>query len=168
MTGKAQLLGAALGIAAGSMLVACGSSSDETERRQHATQEQSLRDARSRAELAAGLTGKSGGEKATSNNGTSASSPTAGFTSKSGDENAASKKIGDVVNFEDSDWVVLEAKDVGNTVDSNNRFQKGAKSGEGKFIRVKFSIKNKGKKEQRLYLKPKLIDGKGREFSHYE
>jgi hypothetical protein len=81
---------------------------------------------------------------------------------------AAKKKLGESVLFDDSEWVVLEAKDMGNKVDSNNPFDKAAKSEDGKFIRVKFSVKNKGKKEEMLFDQPKLIDGEGREFGHHE
>jgi hypothetical protein len=106
----------------------------------------------------------------------STSSSSEGSSAKGGEsekaakvEKAVAKKIGDSVLFEDdSEWIVLEAKDLGSKIEPNNDFEKAAKSEEGHFVRVKFSIKNRGKKEEMLFEGPKLVDSEGREFGHYE
>lgn len=79
----------------------------------------------------------------------------------------AKPKIGDEIDFEDSKWVVLEAKNLGNEAKSNNQFQENAKS-SGKFILVKFKVLNKTNKEERIMSHPKLIDSKEREFKNYD
>jgi len=76
-------------------------------------------------------------------------------------------KIGDEINFEDSKWVVLDAKNLGSEAKSNNQFQESAKS-SGKFILVKFKVLNKTNKEERIMSHPKLVDSKGREFKKYD
>jgi hypothetical protein len=92
----------------------------------------------------------------------------AGETSAKAEETVRVQKIGEVVKFDDSEWVVIEAKDLGGTAPSNNQFEKAGKTEDGKFIRVKFSIKNNGKKEDMLFDQPKLVDSQGREFGHHE
>ncbi len=97
-----------------------------------------------------------------------------GKPGKPGTEKAVAKgvdataKIGDTVMFEDSEWTILEAKDLGSTAPSNNQFEQAGKSDDGHFVRVKFSIKNKGKKDDMLFDQPKLQDSQGREFTHSE
>jgi hypothetical protein len=67
----------------------------------------------------------------------------------------------------DSTWIVLNAENRGNSLTSNNQFQKNAQS-DGKFIVVQFKVSNLTNKEERLFVGPKLIDSKGREFNHYD
>lgn len=77
-------------------------------------------------------------------------------------------KIGEEVTFNnDSTWIVLNAENKGNFLKSNNMFQKDAQS-DGKFIVVQFKVSNLTNKEERLFIGPKLIDSKGREFKHYD
>lgn len=76
-------------------------------------------------------------------------------------------KIGDEVKFDDSTWVVLDAKLAGKTLKSNNQFQEDAKT-EGKFVVVRFKVTNKTNKEERIMDQPKLVDSKGREFKHVD
>jgi hypothetical protein len=76
-------------------------------------------------------------------------------------------KIGDMVKFDDSEWTVVEAKLKGKRLASNNQFQEAAKT-DGKFIYVKFKVKNLTNKEERIGGHPKLVDGKGREFGDYD
>ncbi|MCC6649348.1 MAG: hypothetical protein IT374_27725 [Polyangiaceae bacterium] len=73
-------------------------------------------------------------------------------------------KIGDTVSFDDSDWVVLSAKDLGKVAKSNNPFQESKKSEGGKFIQVSFKVTNKTKKEERVLGGLKIADSSGREF----
>jgi len=75
--------------------------------------------------------------------------------------------IGDVVKFDDSKWIVVAAKDNGSILKSNNMFQKEA-STDGKFITVRFKVKNLTKTEDRIMDTPKLIDSQGREFKEYD
>ena len=116
----------------------------------------------------------SGGKKKEEGGGSSTSTTAEATGSKPADKPvakaaaAAAKKMGEVVNFEDSAWVVIEAKDLGSTPTSNNQFHKAEKSDDGKFILVKFSVKNKGKKDEMIFDEPKLLDSQGREFTHQE
>lgn len=75
--------------------------------------------------------------------------------------------IGDIVTLADSEWTVVEAKMKGKTLASNKQFQEPAHT-DGKFVYVKFKIKNLTNKEDRILDHPKLIDGKGREFGVYD
>ena len=72
--------------------------------------------------------------------------------------------VGDVVTFDnDSEWLITEAKFIGSTANPNNPFQEPLKT-EGRFLQVKFSVKNLGSKELRVFSNPKLTDAKAREF----
>ena len=79
----------------------------------------------------------------------------------------ASYKINDIVKFDDSEWVVLEAKKLGKRIKSNNMFQEDATT-EGFFIRVKYSVKNIQNKEDTVMEGPKLVDSEGREYGEYD
>lgn len=79
-------------------------------------------------------------------------------------EAAKAAKLGDKVSFEDSEWTVLKAEDLGSEVKSNNQFQEGLKSDGAKYIRVSFKVKNLTKKEERVMDHPKLKDSQDREF----
>lgn len=72
-------------------------------------------------------------------------------------------RVGDEVNFSDSSWVVLTAKDAGKRLKSNNPFQEAAET-DGRFILVTFSVVNKTPKEERILDEPVLVDSKRREF----
>ena len=59
---------------------------------------------------------------------------------KSGDKKAdekkaaPAKKIGELVSFDDSEWTVIEVKDLGTTAPSNNQFEKaGSRTMENSF-----------------------------------
>lgn len=79
----------------------------------------------------------------------------------------SSYKIGNMIKFDDSQWVVVGARNDGGTLRSNNMFQKDAKT-EGKFIMVRFKVKNLTDKEDRIFDTPRLIDSSGREFREYD
>ncbi len=94
-----------------------------------------------------------------------------GSSSSSSGSSSAPAKIGDTVTFDDSEWVVIEAKDVGKTVKNNSEFaadDEKEKKTEGRFIQVHYKITNKGKKEEMLLDRPKIVDAKGREFGPIE
>ena len=77
-------------------------------------------------------------------------------------------KIGDTITFDDSEWVVVEAKDSGKSIKSNNEFNPEEKKTDGRFISVHYKLTNKGKKEEMLFNHPKIIDGQNREFGPIE
>lgn len=77
---------------------------------------------------------------------------------------ADAAKTGDKVTFEDSEWRVMKAEDLGATVKSTNQFHDDLKSDGAKYIRVQFKVKNLTKKEERVMDHPKLQDSEGREF----
>jgi hypothetical protein len=76
-------------------------------------------------------------------------------------------KIGEEVAFKDSKWTVLEAKDMGTTLKSNNRFHKDTTT-EGRFVQVHFKVLNTTGKEDRLMDLPKVIDSQQREFKEID
>ena len=78
--------------------------------------------------------------------------------------NTATAKLGDTVSFDDSDWVVIEAKDLGKKIKSNSEFDDEKKDTSGRFVEVHFKVTNKEKKEEMVLDHPKVIDDKGREF----
>lgn len=85
-------------------------------------------------------------------------------SSGGGSSSSSTQKIGDTVTFDDSDWVVTEAKDAGKTLKSNSEFNEEEKKTDGRFIQVHYKVTNKGKKEEMLLDRPKIVDDKGREF----
>jgi hypothetical protein len=72
--------------------------------------------------------------------------------------------MGETVTFDDSEWIVIEAKDAGKSIKSNSEFNEEEKKTEGRFIQVHYKVTNKGKKEEMLLDRPKIVDDKGREF----
>jgi hypothetical protein len=84
--------------------------------------------------------------------------------SSSSSSTAATAKLGDTVTFDDSEWIVVEAKDAGKSIKSNSEFNEEKKDTPGRFIQVHYKVTNKGKKEEMLLDRPKIIDDKGREF----
>jgi hypothetical protein len=72
-------------------------------------------------------------------------------------------KLKDTVKFERAEWVVLAASDQGRHLASNNQFQKPLSADDGKFILVRFKIKNLTNTKARTK-PPKLKDGHGRVF----
>jgi len=94
-------------------------------------------------------------------------SKTSDTSDKTANKSQSNYKIGDVVKFDDSEWIVLSAKNKGKRIKSNNQFQKDAVT-EGKFIIVHYKVTNLTNKEERILNSPKLIDSKGREFTDYD
>jgi hypothetical protein len=72
-------------------------------------------------------------------------------------------KLKDTVKFERAEWVVLAASDQGRHLASNNEFQQPLSADDGKFILVRFKIKNLTNTKARTK-PPKLKDGHGRIF----
>ena len=76
-------------------------------------------------------------------------------------------KLGDRVTFEDSEWTVLEAKDVGQKL-AQNRGEGAPRTTEGKFVQIHYRVTNRSKKEERLLDTPRVVDAKGRQFGRIE
>ena len=74
-------------------------------------------------------------------------------------------KIGEKVVFDDSEWVVTSARDLGGSL--NHEFLDN-KTTTGKFILVEFTVKNTTKEEDSIADSPVLIDSEGRKFSFGE
>jgi len=75
-----------------------------------------------------------------------------GGPSGGGGGGGGKQKIGETVKFDDSEWVVLEAKDMG----SELKGLLGDKKTAGTFIRVKFTVKNTGNEEESILDTPNL------------
>jgi len=73
-------------------------------------------------------------------------------------------KLGTPVSFADSEWIVIEARDAGKELKSNSEFNEETKITTGRFIQVHYKVTNKGSKEEMLLDRPKVVDGKGRQF----
>jgi hypothetical protein len=71
------------------------------------------------------------------------------------------------VKFDDSEWVVIEAKPLGAKMSPTTPFGEPAKT-DGKFVYVRFKVKNLGNKQETIFDHPKVVDAKGREFDHYQ
>ena len=78
-----------------------------------------------------------------------------------------SAKIGEMVTFKDSEWIVVTAKNAGATLSSRNAFVKPL-STSGKYVVVNFTVTNRTKKEDRILNHPVLVDAKEREFRNLD
>ena len=87
-----------------------------------------------------------------------------GSSSSGSGSSSSTAKMGETVTFDDSEWVVVEAKDAGKALKSNSEFNEEEKKTEGRFVQVHYKVTNKGKKEEMLLDRPKVVDDKGREF----
>ncbi len=87
-----------------------------------------------------------------------------GGSSSSGSSSSSTAKLGETVTFDDSEWIVMEAKDLGKSIKSNSEFNEEQKKSDGRFVQVHYKVTNKGKKEEMLLDRPKVVDDKGREF----
>ena len=90
-----------------------------------------------------------------------------GVENSGGDGNAgaggdAKAKVGDKVTFDDSEWTVTSARNLGSTLTSELLDNKQS---EGKFIIVEFTVKNTTNEEDSIADSPELIDDKGRKYS---
>ncbi|MBS1538199.1 MAG: hypothetical protein JST20_10680 [Bacteroidetes bacterium] len=72
-------------------------------------------------------------------------------------------KVGDIVTFDDSKWVVLSVKNAGHELTSTNEFAKPMKT-EGNFVVIKYKVTNTSGKEEVLADVPKLYDAQGSEY----
>jgi hypothetical protein len=73
-------------------------------------------------------------------------------------------KVNESLIFNDSTWVVVEAKDVGKVLKPTEAGEEELKA-DGRFIHVRFKVTNTGKKVVFLGDDPELVDDKEREFT---
>lgn len=90
-------------------------------------------------------------------------------SSSSGSAAVAAKEkfaIGDTVKFGDSEWIVIEAREMGSTL-GGNMFTE-AKGSEGKFVYVRYKVTNNTNEEQAVLFTPAVQDSKGRRFEELD
>jgi hypothetical protein len=69
-------------------------------------------------------------------------------------------KLGEVVKFDDSQWVVVKGTLIGNNING----LAGNKKTAGKFVKVDFQVTNTGKQDETILDHPKVVDDQNREF----
>jgi hypothetical protein len=77
------------------------------------------------------------------------------------------QNIGEIVKFDDSEWIILSAQNLGQEIKSNNLILDDATT-NGKFIIIQYSVKNLSKKGELIFETPVLVDSEGREFNEYD
>ncbi|MEZ4225107.1 MAG: DUF4352 domain-containing protein [Polyangiaceae bacterium] len=73
-------------------------------------------------------------------------------------------KLGEVITFDDSQWTVVKAEVLGNTLQGIGDLKKTA----GKFVKVEFTVTNKSKQSETIFDHPKVIDEQNREYMPIE
>jgi hypothetical protein len=73
--------------------------------------------------------------------------------------------IGEKVTFEDSEWVVLKAVELGELLLGED--QKNITSQGGRFIYVRYQLKNLTKEEEQITFTPQLMDSEGRNYEEH-
>jgi hypothetical protein len=79
---------------------------------------------------------------------------------------AKAASIGDVVKFEDSEWTVIAARQMGSTL-RGGQFTEPNQS-EGQFIYVKFRVKNVTNEQESILFTPAITDSKGRRYEQFD
>jgi len=74
--------------------------------------------------------------------------------------------IGDKVTFKDSEWIVLNVKQLGRVLNGGDFME--SKRTEGKFLRVQYKVKNLTNEEQSIFFAPSIEDSKGRKFEQFD
>lgn len=80
---------------------------------------------------------------------------------------AGPAKIGDTVTFEDSEWVIVEAKDAGKVLTGTSALHEEKRTA-GRFVQVHYRVTNKGDHEEMLVNPPKIVDAQKDEIEHLE
>jgi hypothetical protein len=75
-------------------------------------------------------------------------------------------QMGEFVDFDDSQWIVLSAFNLGNRLGGDELTE--AKTSEGNFIKVTYKVKNKGSSEEQIIETPKLKDSEGNEYNELD
>ena len=104
-------------------------------------------------------------KKGSGANGTASSASNSGSASAP-TQTSESFKIGDKVTFDDSEWAVVEARQLGSTL-SGGEFVE-VKRSEGKFVYVRFKLINKTSEQQAVLFTPSVKDSKGRTFEELD
>jgi len=81
-------------------------------------------------------------------------------------QSTESFNIGDTVTFDDSEWVVITARQLGSTL-SGGEFGEDKKS-NGKYIYVRYKVINKTSEQQSVLFTPSVKDSKGRKFEELD
>jgi len=77
--------------------------------------------------------------------------------------------VGDQVVVGDSIWTVIEATDMGKSIEATNtRFAGKKKQTMGTFIQIHYQVANNGNRQQPLLDAPKIVDAQGRKFGPIE
>jgi hypothetical protein len=70
--------------------------------------------------------------------------------------------MGETVSFRDSSWVVIAAKEMGNTLPA--KFFTEEERSEGRYIYVRYKVTNKTNEEEMIAFAPVVRDSRGRKF----
>ena len=106
--------------------------------------------------VALGILGALVSEDGGSNSGTSSSSTSGGNSAPA--EAQEKYAIGDTVSFKDSEWKVLEAREMGSTLGGNVFTE--AKQSAGKFVFVRYTVTNNTNEQQAVLFEicQKVVD----------
>lgn len=85
------------------------------------------------------------------------------FTPKQSDKPAV---IGDLIKFDDSEWTVVTARQLGSTLQGGQFTE--AKQSEGKFVYVRFKVKNITNEQESILFTPAITDSKGRRYEEFD
>jgi hypothetical protein len=75
--------------------------------------------------------------------------------------------IGDRVRFGDSEWIVLEAQELGTMLHGDD-FVESLRSQGGRFIYVRYQLTNLTNDEEQIVFTPQLMDSKGRNYEEHD
>lgn len=78
-----------------------------------------------------------------------------------------SYSIGDLVQFDDSEWIVIDARELGDVLKGDGMFVED-KQTEGKFVYVRFRVTNNTPEQQSILFTPSLLDSKERRFEQLD
>lgn len=93
-------------------------------------------------------------------------------TTNNSEEEIIKYNVGDIVKFENMEFKLLSAEIIGDKVTSNNIFVED-KNTDGKFVKVRFNVKNISKKEIEFNYftdkdHPKVYDSEEREYKYID
>ena len=93
--------------------------------------------------------------------------PTAGNSNGTVGNRSSGTAIGDKVEFGDSTWVVLSAREVGATL-PKAMFATEKRSSGGKFIYVRYKVTNNTNEEEQILFTPAVSDSRGRRYEELD
>lgn len=83
-----------------------------------------------------------------------------------GPDSSRKHLVGDKVTFDDSEWVVVSARELGDVL-SGSQFVDPKKSA-GRFVYVSWKVTNTTDAQQQILFTPTLVDSRGREFEELD